>query len=37
MVVGWASGFVLHGAAPALRPLRALQRYAPPTLAARSR
>jgi hypothetical protein len=29
MVVGRASGFVLHGAAPALRSLRALQRYTP--------
>ena len=48
MVAERAPGFVLHGAAPALRLLgafadcvgkthSALQRYTPPTLAARSR
>ena len=48
MVADGAPGFVLHGAAPALRPLSAfadcvgkthsaLQRYTPPILAARSR
>ena len=30
MVAGWAPGFGLHGAAPTLRSLRALQRYTPP-------